>query len=303
VTLFALLGIFAVAVPEEAVEGGEDDGAPEETAASTRPPSLEESLRLFEDRLDAASLDAALLGLTAAKQANPGDVSALLLLARAQAFWCDLHAGAPQQELAAHLEAGVEAAHAAVLLVAPGFARAAKRGLSLKDSLQTLGPSAAEALYWFGENQHRLAAVHGLAALLLEAADLRLIFGRVAELAPETYYGGPYRHLAELSLALPYGWSEGLKVSAAALQHAIALGPGLLQNHLVYAQRWAVKAQDYGRFRAELRLIAHAPEDLAPEIWPENELSKRAARELEGQGFELFTRAAILRASDGGVAP
>jgi hypothetical protein len=290
----ALLGALAFAA------GNEPPDDPPEEAASTKPPSPEESARLFDDRLDPASLDAALLGLTAAEQANPGDVAVRVLHARAEAFWCDLHADAPQKELVAHLEAGVQAAHAAVFLVSPAFTRASKRGLPLKECLRALGPTGAEALYWFAEDQHRLAAVHGLAALLLESADLRVIFGRVAELAPETYYGGPYRHLAELSLALPYGWSEGLKLTAEALQQAIVLGPGLLQNHLVYAQRWAVKAQDYGRFRAEVRAVLEAPEDLAPELWPENELAKRKARELSGQGFALFTRAAIARTADGG---
>jgi TRAP transporter T-component len=243
------------------------------------------------------------VGLAAAQEANPGDVAVRLLRARAEAFWSDLHADAPPKDLAAHLSAGVEAAHGAVFLVSPAFARAAKRGKPLADCLRAMGPAGADALYWFGEDQHRLAAVHGLAALLLESQDLRLIFGRVAELAPQTYYGGPYRHLAELSLALPYGWSEGLKVTAAALQQAIVLGPGLLENHLVYAQRWAVKAQDYGRFRDELRQVLEAPEDLAPEIWPENELAKRKARQLLLQASELFTRAAMTHGLDGGVAP
>jgi hypothetical protein len=287
-----------------------DDGSPE-VPASMGPPSLEESMRLYQDRLDPASLDAALIGLDLAQRANPGDVAVRLLLARAEAFWCDLHAQASASELAAHLSAGVEAAHAAVLLVSPSFARAARRGRTLRDCLSALGPEGAEALYWFGENQHRLAAVRGLAALLLESTDLRAIFGRVAELDPQIDYGGPYRHLAELSLALPYGWSESLKLTEAALQQAIVLGPGFLENHVVYAQRWAVKAQDYARFQAELRIVLDAPEDIAPEIWPENELAKRRARELWSQSSALFARAAITRGLseqaargvDGGVGP
>ncbi len=289
----------ALAVGLEPTDEAADDPAVD--IATSAVPSIEETAQLFENRLDPASLDAALIGLQAAEQANPGDVALRILHARAEAFWCDLHADAPQKLLAAHLEAGVQAAHDAVFLTSPAFARAAKRGLPLKDCLPALGLPGVEALYWLGEDQHRLAALHGLAALLLEAPDLRLIFGRVAELAPGTYYGGPYRHLSELSIALPYGWSEGLKLTAAALQQAILLGPGLLQNHLVIAQRWAVKAQDYGRFRDELRTISDAPEDLAPELWPENELAKRRARELSLQAFELFTRAAIAQAADGGL--
>ena len=292
----ALLWTLGAAVNPQAArasEGLEDPAI--DQPVSVRPPSLEEALRLFDDRLDPASLDAALIGLAAAQQINPGDVAVRLLRARAEAFWCDLHPEAGTKELAAHLSAGVEAAHGAVFLTSPGFARAARRGRTLSDCLRAVGREGAEALYWLAEDQHRLAAVHGLAALLLESTDLRALFGRVAELSPETYYGGPYRHLAELSLALPYGWSQSLKLTEAALQQAILLGPGLMENHLVYAQRWAVKAQDYERFRTELSQVLAAPEDIAPELWPENELAKRRARELSGQSSELFTRAAIGR--------
>jgi TRAP transporter T-component len=175
----------------------------------------------------------------------------------------------------------------------PRYAAALAKGQTLLEVLPGIEAAGAEALYWIADDQHRLAASRGLARLLLEEPELRRLFKRVVELASGTFYGGAYLHLAELDLALPTGFGAGLVPVTSELLAAQRLGPTQLETHLVWAERWAVKAQDYRVFQREIAAVQKASLDAAPAIRPENELVKRKAQKLLQAVPELFTRAAI----------
>jgi len=256
-----------------------------------------ESVPRFADRLDPAALDAVIAQLRAAAAQSPIDAEPRLQLARAESFWADLHAeaAAPTQELIGHLSAGVEAAREALKLVSPGYAAAVRESRPLPEALQAIEPSGAAALYWIAADQHQLAAQRGLAALLLESDDLRRLFARVIQLAPETFHGGAYLHEAELALAVPAGYAASLETATGELIQAARFGAGWLCVDLVWAERWAVKAQDYGLFKRKLDRVLETRSDVDPDLIPENELAKRKAKVLQASSQVLFTRAAIQR--------
>jgi hypothetical protein len=256
--------------------------------------------RLFDGRLDPDALDEAIDELLAQTVSDPKSYRARILLARAEAFWSELHPDAAPEEIDAHLRTGVRVAGEALAGSSPQYGAALAKGKTLLAVLSEVEPSGAEALYWIAEDQHRLAASHGLARLLLEEPELRRLFKRVVELAPGTYYGGAYLHLAELDLALPIGFGAGLVPATSELLGALRLGPNQLETHLVWAERWAVKAQDYRVFQREIAAIQKGSLDAAPEIRPENEWVKRKAQKLVQSVPDLFTRAAITSA-DGGT--
>jgi hypothetical protein len=214
------------------------------------------------------------------------------LLARAELFWCDLHPDATPKDASAHLKTGLNAADEALRLLSPGFGGAVADGGDLRQSLTAIDARGAPALFWFAADQHQLCALVGLRCLLVEAEELKALFARVEELSPGFYYGGPERHLAELELALPAGFGVPMKATAARLARSDHQGPALLETHIVWAQRWAVKAQDYGTFQSQLRQVLDASLDAAPELRPENTLSQRRAKELLETATELFTRPA-----------
>lgn len=247
------------------------------------------------DWLDAAALDRQLADLPGAAAAAPDDPNPRLLLARAESFWVDLHPEARDAEAIAHLAAGVEAARSALAILSPGYAKAARRNQPLGQALQSIETAAAPALYWVAADQHRLAAQRGLAALLLETDDLRRLFARVIELAPGTFHGGAYLHEAELALAVPAGYAASLETASDDLAQAERLGPGWLRVDIVWAERWAVKAQDYGLFRRRLEKVLQNPPDTDDDLGPENALARRDAKALLASGPVLFTRAAIAR--------
>jgi len=288
----ALLLTTAAALTVAAPAGAEDGTL---GTAGAGPASGRDFTRDFEARSDPAALDRLLAALTAAVGKSPRDADDRLLLARAESFWAELHSDAPAGEAIAHLAAGVKAAREALPVVSPAYADAAAKGRSLPETLAALEPAAAAALYWVAADQHQLAAERGLAALLLEADDLRRLFARVIELAPGTFHGGAYLHEAELALALPAGYSESLETAAADLAQAERLGPGWLRIDLVWAERWAVKAQDYGLFRKKLQRVLDGAPGADPDLGPENEIAKRKAKALLSSAQMLFTRAAIQR--------
>ncbi len=259
--------------------------------------SAQETAPRFADRLDPAALDAVIAQLGAAAAQSPLDAESRLQLARAESFWADLHAGAgtPSQELIGHLATGVEAAREALKLVSPGYAAAVRESRTLPEALQAIEPAGASALYWIAADQHQLAAQRGLAALLLEGDDLRVLFARVIQLAPGTFHGGAYLHEAELALAVPAGYAASLETATDELTQAAHFGAGWLEIDVVWAERWAVKAQDYGVFRRKLEQVLKTPADVDPDLGPENELAKRRARAIVASSQTLFTRAAIQR--------
>jgi hypothetical protein len=276
-----------------------DSGAGATTAPAAQGASQDSWERLCDHRLDPDALDEAIDELLAQAVADTQSYRARILLARAEAFWAELHADAAPEEIDAHLRTGVRVAGEALAASSPRYAVALAKGKTLLAMLSEVEPSGAEALYWIADDQHRLAAAHGLARLLLEEPELRRLFKRVNELVPGTFYGGAALHLAELDLALPTGFGAGLVPVAAELASALRLGPNQLETHLVWAERWAVKAQDYRVFQREIAAIEKASLDAAPEIRPENELVKRKAKKLMQSVPELFTRAAITSADAG----
>jgi hypothetical protein len=267
------------------------------SAAATAQPSpagtrAQAAEHLFEQRGDPAALENALGAAIEGAAADPADAEIRLLLARAELFWCDLHPEADPKEAGAHLKVGLNAADEALRLLSPGFRAAIDGGGDLPRSLASIDAKGAPALFWFAADQYRLCAVVGLRCLLVEAEELKSLFARVEELAPGFYFGGPERHLAELELALPTGFGASLKATAARLARSEAQGPALLETHVVWAQRWAVKAQDYRTFLSHLKQVLDAPLDAAPDLRPENAVSQRRARELLAHPEELFTRPA-----------
>jgi len=269
-------------------------------AATPAPPSPSPGEQLFAQRLDPVALDRALEALADEAAKDPKGYRPRVLLARAEAFWTTEHEEATAEEAAAHLSTGVRAAGEALALVCPAYAKLSAEGKTLLGDLSTVEKPGAEALYWIAVDQHLLAAAHGLSWLLLEEGDLRRLFERVVDLAPATWYGGAYLHLAELDLALPTGFGAGLNPVAAELATAARLGPAMLETHLAWAGRWAVKAQDYRVFLRELSIIRKAPLDRDPAIQPENELTRRKAEELAAGAPELFTRVAMSSVRDAG---
>jgi len=203
-----------------------------------------------------------------------------------------LHPDVDPKDASAHLKAGLAAADEALRLLSPGFRGAIAHGKDLAQTLATVEPRGAPALFWFAADQHRLCAVVGLRCLLVEAEELKSLFARVEQLSPGFYYGGPERHLAELELALPAGFGGPMKATAERLARSVRQGPSLLETHLVWAARWAVKAQDYGVFQSELKQLLDTPLDAAPELRPENALAQLRARELTARAADLFTRPA-----------
>jgi len=132
--------------------------------------------------------------------------------------------------------------------------------------------------------------------LLLEVDDLRRIFARVIELAPDTFHGGAYLHEAELTLALPSGYAGTLQTASEALTQAERLAPAWLAVDLCWAERWAVKAQDYGMFKRKLQKVLDSPLVAGDnELGPENDLTRKRALKLSTQGTLLFTRSAVQR--------
>ncbi len=167
------------------------------------------------------------------------------------------------------------------------------KGLSLdewSDRLKELTPAQQPALFWAGQCwgswlSLNLDSVEAFSSL----PRIDKLMNRAVELNPDFYYAGPHLFLG----AFYGGRSRMLGGNPEKARHhfeqalKITEGKYLLVSFL-YAKTYAVQNQDRDLFKAQLKNVLEASEDILPEQRLANQIAKRKATVLLGEIDELF---------------
>jgi hypothetical protein len=272
--------------------GGEATLAPAAPRAAAAPlvaqvdAALAEGDRAFADRGDPSRLAAALAAYGRAGAFRPGDPTAELRVARAEAFRA-LAAGGPDRGREAS-DASARAAERALRIISPAWAAAIDRGDDPAASAALVEGPGAEALYWLALGTWRGAQAQGYAAVLAVKDAALAMMARAGELDERLDAAGPHRALGAWRAALPLAAGGGAAASRAHFDRARALAPDDLLARVAEAESYAVLVQDEALFDRLLAEVLAADAARDPARAPENALSKRRAKELQERRGRLF---------------
>lgn len=248
--------------------------------------ALAEGDRAFAVRHEPLRLTEAIGAYRRAAAARPGDGTAELRLARAEAFRA-LAARGPVEAKEAW-DASARAAERALRAAMPAWKQAIDRGDDPAAAAARVEAPGAEALYLVAQGAMRAAQATGYAAVIAVKDAALAMMARAAELDERLDAAGPHRALGAWRAALPVAAGGGAAAARAHFDRARELAPDDLLRRVAEAETYAVLVQDAALFDALLAEVAGADPGRDPARAPENAVAQRRAAELRERRARLF---------------
>ncbi len=259
---------------------------PRPTPAEVARAAVEEGDAAFRARSDPARLTAAIAAYGRALSAVPGEPSAEVRLARAEAFRA---LSAPDAGHAKEAwDASARAAERALRRLAPAWAAAVDRGAPAAAAASRVEAAGAEPLYLLAQGAMRSAQITGYAAVLAVKDAALGMMARAEALDERLDAAGPHRALGAWRAALPIAAGGGATAARAHFDRARAIAPDDLLAPVAEAETYAVLVQDEKLFEALLGEVLAFDLARAPARAPENEVAKARARTLLERKARLF---------------
>lgn len=240
---------------------------------------------LWAQRDDQAKLLEAIEAWKEVVAADPNNVDALTMLARAHYFHVDAFVshetgdGVAEKRLAIYTS-GADWGEKALLAADPAFAETMRNGGDFIEAMSKIEKPAVPAAYWYCTNLGRFAREKGLRAKLFYKDRVAAAMKRLQAIAPEFFYAAADRYLGAFYSALPGIAGKDLGKSAKHFDAAIAAAPEYLGNLVVKAEFLAVEEDDEDMYKALLKKALEGPDGDDPNIAPENRAAKRTAEKL-----------------------
>lgn len=267
--------------------------APREPAPAAAPPQdLASSWRragdaLWPERGDPDRLEAALARYAQAWEAGPPDPTLALRLARGWLFAALAHR---IDDPEARREALSQARRWARRCLPP--AALAEDETLEQVRLAAIEPDDAACLFMAARVLDAETHLAGEARSASRHAVVEPMFRRVLALAPATFAYGPDRVLGAHLATLPAFGGRDLEAARRHLDTARGEAPEYVENTVLTAESWAVRARDRAAFRALLEEALDAPD--AAEYAPENAVARARARALLAAEERVFGPDGIL---------
>ncbi|MBX7117162.1 MAG: TRAP transporter TatT component family protein [Myxococcaceae bacterium] len=241
----------------------------------------------WKNRNDAASVEKAIASWEGAVAANPNDTETLAKLPRAYYFLADAYYRGSDKYLDT-FEKGVSAAERAMATSNPEFKKIVTSGGSVEDAAQKLTPKEAESAYWYASSLGKWARAKGFSTVLGNKDRIKAVMGKVLEVKPDLFHGGPDRYWGGYYAVAP-GFAGGdMEKSKKHFESSLQLAPYYLGTKVLMADVYAVKVQDRALFDKLLDEVLAAPDDINPDLIPETRAEKVKAKELKAKAKELF---------------
>ncbi len=187
-------------------------------------------------------------------------------------------------------ESGVAAAETALALSNPAFAGQIKAGADTdavwKKALQSATKEDVKALYWYATNLAKWALNNGITSLLKYKDRALLIIQRCQTLDNNFWYGGPARYLGAYWYKIPFGKDPAK--SRSNFEAAVAVDASYLDSKVLFAEVYAVRAEDEALFKKLLTEVIEADASANADLIPENKNAQRIAKEMLANMDDLF---------------
>jgi|CXWL01.1.fsa_nt_gi tetratricopeptide (TPR) repeat protein len=241
----------------------------------------------WKSRGDAASVEKAIASWEGAVAANPADTDTLAKLPRAYYFLADAYYRGTDKYLET-FEKSVSAAERAIAAANPEFKKIVTSGGSVEEASAKLTPKEIESAYWYASSLGKWARAKGFSTVLGNKDRIKAVMGKVLEIKPDLFHGGPDRYWGGFYAVAP-GFAGGdMEKSKKHFQSSIERAPYYMGTKVLMADVYAVKAQDRALFDKLLDEVLAAPDDVNPELVPETKAEKVKAAELKAKAKDLF---------------
>lgn len=236
---------------------------------------------LWKNRADRKAAEAAIKAWEEAAATDPTRADIQLKLAYANYFLANAHLRWDDDEdgMLAAYDKSVIASERALKLTSPDFARRIRNGEAWEDAIPTVGKEGIPAMYWYASSLGKWALLDGFTTILSLKDRVAAIMTHVQALDPECFHGGTHRYFGVYRTKIPFPGGD-LPASKKHFEEAIRIGPDYLDTKVLYAENYAVKAQDKALFVSLLESVIAAPDDKLPDLVPETRNSKRIAKKL-----------------------
>jgi len=234
-------------------------------------------------RDDRAQLEAAIAAWDKAT-AGGGDCETLTKLARAYYLLADGHIffegeASKDKYLQTH-EKGITAGERALATCSPAFRERMAAGKKMEDSLDTIDAKSVPALYWYTTNLGKWGNAQGLATVLKYKAKIKAQIERILALDEHFFYSAAHRYLGVIYARAPAIAGGDMKKAGEHFEASLKHSPNYLATTVLWAEFYAVKAEDKKGFQEQLEWVMKQPDDLIPEVAPENKIEKKKAERL-----------------------
>lgn len=231
----------------------------------------------WKERGDKARLEAAIGLYEKASAVNPQNLTTLSRLARAYYFLADGHYIGEKEKQLPIYDKGAAAGERALGLD-EHFRTSEDR--YKKKVLITLDKKYVPAMYWTASCLGKWAKLQGFVSLLKVKGRVKALVETVSEKDPTYFYYAPDRYWGVYYAVAP-GFAGGdMNKSREHFEKSIAGAPNYLGTKVLYADNWAGKKLNRKMYEKLLKEVLAVPDDIIPEITPENKAEKEKARRL-----------------------
>ncbi|MFW5921570.1 MAG: TRAP transporter TatT component family protein [Polyangiales bacterium] len=295
-----MIRLFVAALATTAVGcGSELDTAWETTPKQTQPQTeeseseraklVEEGDAAWEKRDDPGMVEKAVQKWEAANELSR-EYETGVKIARGHYFLADCHLRFDEDDkgMETRFDEGRKAAERALSALSPQFAERMEAGARLDEALDVLDKEAVPALYWRSSALGKWAGNKGFATLLSYKDEVRATMEFCLEKDGDFYYGGPHRYFGAYYARIPAMAGRDLDRSKEHFEKSIESEPDYFATRVLYAQDYAINAQERAVFDEQLEHVLNNDPTVLPDVAPENRCEVKKAEELKAKADEVF---------------
>jgi len=245
----------------------------------------------WSKRDDLAQAQIALDKFKEAATLKPDDWEAWTSASRAAYFIADGHLQFAEGKRKEYLDlhnSGVTYAEKALAAYSGEFETRVRAGTKVEDAVEVIGEPGVAPLYWYATNLGKWSNAMGFATRLKNKDRIFKVITRVADLAPDFFYGAADRYFGAFYAIAPAFAGGDLDKSLEHFKKATERYPYYLSTHVLLAEFYATKRQDKDLFKKELEFVLSVPDNAIPEVTAENKIEKAKAQRLLGKIDDLF---------------
>lgn len=256
-------------------------------AAATAATTFEDAQTIWtNERGTKEGLQKAIDALKGIVAANPEHQEALILLSRSVYFLADGYTDEAEAK-SVLFEEGVTYGERAMACDAEFKARIDK-GEKPADAVFALQKDDQMAIYWTASNLGKWARGQGFSTIVKYKGYIAKMMTHALALDETAYYAGPPRYWGAFYSVAPSFAGGDMTKSKEMYEKAKAMYPENFATYVLYADTYAVKAQDKPLFKELLTYVVNTPADVLPEMLPEQTVEKKKAQDLLNRIDELF---------------